>query len=295
MRSLFVSYFTKLMQGGSVHMVALTESGVTDDSNSSGVSWGAVIAGAFVASALSLALLALGTGIGLSAFSPWANAGAASSTVSWTAIVWLVLIQLLASSMGGYLAGRLRTKWVKVHTHEVYFRDTAHGFLVWAVGLVITAAFLTSAATSLVGGAARASAAAADASGPAPSRDGLGLNGYFADALLRSNSASPSQDNASVRGEIGLILANSFREGGLPVSDKSYLAQIVAAKTGVTEPDAEKRVDEVYAQAQQAVDRARKAIAHSMYWTFLALLIGAFCASFAATIGGKRRDRVMVI
>jgi hypothetical protein len=282
------------MLGGVVDMVALAEAGVTDDSNSSGVSWGAVVAGAFVAAALSLALLALGTGIGLSAVSPWANAGA-SSTVGWTAIVWLVLIQLVASSMGGYLAGRLRTKWVKVHTHEVYFRDTAHGFLVWAVGLVITAAFLTSAATSMVGGATRSGAAAGDASGMASARDGLGLNGYFADALLRSSSPSPSQDSASVRGEIGLILANSFREGGLPVSDKSYLAQIVAAKTGVTEPDAEKRVDDVYAQAQQVADRARKAIAHSMYWTFLALLIGAFCASFAATIGGKQRDRVMVI
>jgi hypothetical protein len=284
-----------LMRRGSVDMVAFTEAGVIDDSNSSGVSWGAVIAGAFVAAALSLALLALGTGIGLSAVSPWTNAGASASTVGWTAIIWLVLMQLIASSMGGYLAGRLRTKWVKVHTHEVYFRDTAHGFLVWAVGLVIMAAFLASAATSMIGGAARAGAGAADASGPAPSRDGLGSNGYFVDAMLRSSTPSSAQDNASIRGEIGLILANSLREGGIPPTDKSYLAQVVAAKTGITEPDAEKRVDEVYGQAQQAADRARKAIAHSMYWTFLALLIGAFCASFAATIGGKQRDRVLVI
>jgi hypothetical protein len=113
--------------------------------------------------------------------------------------------------------------------------------------------------------------------------------------MLRSSTPSSAQDNASIRGEIGLILANSLREGGIPPTDKSYLAQVVAAKTGITEPDAEKRVDEVYGQAQQAADRARKAIAHSMYWTFLALLIGAFCASFAATIGGKQRDRVLVI
>src|ERR1700674_4866474 len=162
--------------------VAFTEAGVTDDSNSSGVSWGAIIAGAFVAAALSLVPLALGTGIGLSAVSPWANAGASASTVGWTAIIWLVLMQLIASSMGGYLAGRLRTKWVNVHTHEVYFRDTAHGFLVWAVGLVIMTAFLASAATSVIGGAARAGAGATDASGPAPSRDGLGSDGYFPDA-----------------------------------------------------------------------------------------------------------------
>ncbi len=195
---------------------------------------------------------------------------------------------------GGYLAGRLRTKWISVHTHEVYFRDTAHGFLVWAVGLVITAAFLTSAATSMIGGAARASATAADASGSAQSRGSLGPNGYFVDALLRTSAPSSDQDNASVRGEIELIFANGLWEGSMPPADKSYLAHVVAAKTGVSEPEAEKRVDDVFARARQAADNARKAVAHSMYWTFLALLIGAFCASFAATIGGKQRDRVLV-
>src|ERR1035441_10868465 len=102
------------MRRGSVDMIAFTEAGVTDDSNSSGVSWGAVIAGAFVAAALSLALLALGAGIGLSAVSPWANAGASASMIGWTAIIWMVLMQLIASSTGGYLAGRLRTKWGKI-------------------------------------------------------------------------------------------------------------------------------------------------------------------------------------
>src|ERR1700680_2193958 len=148
-----------------------------NEAHSSGWSWAAVMAGAFVAAALSLALLALGTGIGLSALSPWANAGASVSRIGRTAIAWLVLMQLLASSVGGYLAGRLRTRWVNIHTHEVYFRDTAHGFLVWAVGLVITAAFLTSAATSMVGGAARASMTAADRPESAQSREGLGANG----------------------------------------------------------------------------------------------------------------------
>src|ERR1700730_1646539 len=137
-----------------------------NEAHSSGVSWAAVVAGAFVAAALSLALLALGTGIGFSAVSPWANAGASASRIGRTAIAWLVLMQLIASSVGGYLAGRLRTRCVNIHTHEVYFRDTAHGFLVWAVGLVLTAAFLTSAAISVVGGAARAGAIA-EASGPA--------------------------------------------------------------------------------------------------------------------------------
>jgi hypothetical protein len=272
---------------------ALTPIDFPNDSNSSGVSWGAVIAGAFVAAALSLALLALGTGVGFSSVSPWANSGATASTIGWTAIIWLVLTQLIASSMGGYLAGRLRTKWVNVHTHEVYFRDTAHGFLVWAVGLVVTAAFLTSAAASLVGGTARAGAATAEA--PTQVGGGAGPNGYFIDSLLRMSDASTSPTNPSVRGEIGVIFLHSLREGSIPPADKTYLAQLVAAQTGLSQADASKRLDDVYANAQQAAERARKALAHSMYWTFLALLIGAFCASFAATIGGKQRDRVVVV
>src|ERR1035437_2186504 len=225
------------MRRGSVDMVAFTEAGVTNDSNSSGVSWGAVIAGAFVAAALSLALLALGTGVGFSAVSPWANSGASAARIGGAAIVWLVLMQLISSSMGEYLAGRLRTKWIHVHTHEVYFRDTAHGFLVWAVGLVITAACLTSAATSMVGGAARAGMTAADRPESTQSRDGLGPNGYLIDWLLRTSVPGSDKDNASVRGEIGLIFANGLREGSLPPADKSYLAQVVAAKTGASARD----------------------------------------------------------
>jgi hypothetical protein len=264
-----------------------------DDSNSSGVSWGAVIAGAFVAAALSLALLALGAGIGFSAVSPWADAGASASAIGWGAVIWLVLMQLIASSMGGYLAGRLRTKWVRVHTHEVYFRDTAHGFLVWAVGLVIAVAFLTSAAAK-IGGAPRAGLPGTGAES-AQSGAGFNRNQYFVGMLLRTSGPTPAPDNASTREDAALILTNAIREGNMPPADSSYLAQVVAARTGLSAPEAEKRVNEVYAQAQQNADTIRKAVAHSMYWTFLALLIGAFCASFAATIGGRQRDSVVVI
>jgi hypothetical protein len=268
---------------------------VKNEAYSSGVSWPAVIAGAFVAAALWLILLALGTGIGFSAVSPWANSGASSSVVGMGAIGWLILTQLIASSVAGYLAGRLRTKWVSVHTDEVYFRDTAHGFLVWAVGLVIAAAFLTSTATSLVGTRARERATAAEASGAIQSGDDVGLNAYFVDTLLRPSSAAGEQNNPSLRSEVGIILANALREGNIPPADKRYLAQVVAARSGLSEPDAEKRVDDVFAQSQQAAGKGRKVFAHAMYWTFLALLIGAFGASFAATIGGKQRDRVVVV
>lgn len=264
-----------------------------NESHSSGISWAAVIAGAAVSAALSLTLLALGTGIGFSAVSPWPGGGASASTLGWAAIGWLVLMQIIASSVAGYLTGRLRTKWVNVHTHEVFFRDTAHGFLVWAVGLVVTAAFLTSAAAAMVGGAA--TVAATVAATPGPSRETLGSNGYAIDRLLRATPSVTDKDTASMRGEVGLILANGLREGSLPAADRSYLAQVVAARTGISHSDAERRVDDAYAQMRQAAETARKAIAHSMYWTFLALLVGAFCASLAATIGGKERDHVPVV
>jgi hypothetical protein len=268
------------------------EAPVRNEAHASGVSWAAVIAGAFVAASLSLALLALGTGIGLSAASPWANVGASASRIGRTAIAWLVLMQLIASSLGGYLAGRLRTRWVNIHTHEVYFRDTAHGFLVWAVGLVATVALLTSDATFLAGGTGRTRVAAAAETAQLP--EGLGPNGYVIDRLLRTSAPASDTDSPSVRREIALIFVNGLREGGLPPADRSYVAQVVAAKTA-SGSDAEKRVDDAFAEVQQTADNARKAIAHSMYWTFLALLIGAFSASVAATIGGKERDRVVVI
>ena len=122
-----------------------TRSSPIDDAGSSGVSWSAILAGAAAAAALSLILLVLGTGLGLSSMSPWSNQGASASAVGVSTILWLTFTQLAASGMGGYLAGRLRTKWASVHTDEVYFRDTAHGFLAWAVATIVTAAALSSA------------------------------------------------------------------------------------------------------------------------------------------------------
>ncbi len=256
---------------------------VSASHEASAISWSAVIGGAFAAAALSLALLTLGAGTGLSAISPWSSRGASASAVGVGAIIWLIVIEILASAMGGYLAGRLRTKWVNVHTHEVYFRDTAHGFLVWCVGLVMTAAFLATAAASVVGatGNGTAMVTAEAQSGP---------NAYFVDSLFRSDRAE--RVDPSERTEAGLILARGMQEKDLPANDRTYLAQLVSARTGLSETDAQSRVSAIFDQARQSADTARKAAAHSLYWTFLALLIGAFCASFAATIGGKQRDRM---
>ena len=122
-------------------------------------------------------------------------------------------MQVMSSSMGGYLAGRLRTKWANIHTDEMYFRDTAHGFLAWAVALVVTAAFLTSAATYMVGGAASsvAGGAAITTGSQADGRE-LDSNEYFVDSLFRSDRVTPESNGGPVRAEVGRIVAKSLRQ-----------------------------------------------------------------------------------
>src|SRR5207249_11049127 len=105
----------------------------TEEAQAAGVSWGAIIAGGVAASALTLMLLVFGVGMGFATVSPWSNAGISSTTRSIGAGLYLIVVAMLSSTIGGYLTGRLRTKWVGVHTHEVYFRDTAHGFLAWGL------------------------------------------------------------------------------------------------------------------------------------------------------------------
>ena len=306
-------------------------------SHGSAVSWGAILAGAAAAAALSLILLILGTGLGLSSVSPWAHDGVSASTFGMSTILWLTFTQLVASAMGGYLAGRLRTKWVAVHTDEVYFRDTAHGFLAWAIASLATAALLTSVIGSIVGtgvqagasvagsvatGAAGASAGAAMASPGAEQR----VLRYSVDSLFRPDAnataappaigASAAVGSAPAEGsqpavagprtavqasEVSGIFMNSLSTGALPAPDSHYLGQLVAQRTGLTQQDAEKRVNDTYARVQaqmneakaaarDAADKARTASAYAALWIFISLLIGAFVASWAATYGGRRRD-----
>ena len=262
------------------------------EAHSSGVSWGAVIGGAFVAAAFYLILLALGAGLGLSAVSPWSNVGASASTVGTLAIIWLIFIEIIASSLGGYLTGRLRTKWALIHTDEVYFRDTANGFLAWAVALVISVTFLASAAASMVGRVAQLGALS-ETTGTATSA--TGPNGYFVDTLFRSDRLGPESKDPSVQAEAGRIFANALRQNQMPTADQTYLGRLVAARTGISQSEAEKRVSDVIADARQTEDTARKATAHLLLWFFLALLMGAFSASYAATIGGRQRDHVKAV
>ena len=298
------------------------------DLNHPGVSWGAVLAGAAAAAALSFILLILGVGLGLSSVSPWSfNATA----IGVSTIVWLAFMQLAASGIGGYLAGRLRVKWSSIHTDEVHFRDTAHGLLAWAVATMITVAVLAGGTRAVLSGAidagsgvaAAVSPVAAAGAGAAGARAGEGGGAnpldYFSDMLLRAAPApaaatgmpapavtDPGVTVADQRTEIGKIFATSLSTGSLAADDRAYLGQVVAKRTGLTQAEAEARVDAVYgraakaaadakAKAQQAADTARKAGAHTALWMFVALLLGAFVASLAATFGGRQRDHERVL
>jgi hypothetical protein len=248
------------------------------------------VAGGVASAALTLALLAFGAGIGLSVVSPWANSGIASTTFNFGAGVYLCIIAVMASSIGGYLAGRLRTKWVGVHTHEVYFRDTAHGFLAWAFATVLSVAVLASAAANIVSGAAVGFTSAIGSAGG----QSAGPMAGFVDLLLRANppiTRSDAGDVATARGELDRLFTSHLSTGEeFSPADRTYLAQVVAALTGVTQAEAENRVSQVIAQAKSAVDSARKAGARFALWLTASLLLGAFSASLAATEGGGLRE-----
>ncbi|HLJ49215.1 MAG TPA: hypothetical protein VKU01_24550 [Bryobacteraceae bacterium] len=262
------------------------------EAHSSGVSWGAVIGGAFVASALYLILLALGAGFGLSAVSPWSNVGITASTAGAVAIAWLVVIQIIASAFGGYLTGRLRTKWTLIHSDEVYFRDTANGFLAWAVALVVSVAFLASAAASMAGAAAQARTTTSEGTSNSVLVE---PNAYFVDALFRSDRPGEPTATADVKAEASRILVTDLKQSEMAATDQGYLARLVSARTGLSQAEAEKRVSDVVNEARQAEDKVRKETSHLLLWLFLSFLMGAFSASYAATIGGRQRDHVKAV
>lgn len=287
------------------------------------VSWGAVFAGATAAAVLSMVLLLLGTGVGFSAVSPWTDQGASATTVGVSTIIWMTVVQILASLFGGYLAGRLRAKWVSVHSHESYFRDTAHGFLAWAVATLVTASLLSSAVGSIVGGGLKAGASVAGGvasiAGTGAASAGIATGSdssvgssmsYFTDSLFRAGagqtaSASNGSGSSSPTAEVGRIFATSLKDGAMSQADTQYVAQLISQRTGISADDAQKRVIDTFAKAQQAIgqakadakaaaDTARKASAALALWLVVSLLFGAFSASWAATLGGRTRDQVEV-
>ncbi|AIL07798.1 hypothetical protein U0039_19010 [Stenotrophomonas maltophilia] len=263
----------------------------------SAVSWGAIFAGATAAAALSLILLILGVGLGLSSVSPWSFEGVSKETFGWSSIIWLTFTALAASGLGGYLAGRLRTKWTQIHGDETYFRDTAHGFVSWAVATLLTAGLLTSAIGGVLGAGAKVAGAAA---GAAASTAGVAAAGagstaaaapegdlnYWVDSLFRSttsagpidpaapppgapmdpNAAPPPRpmpgigtmgDRREVRAEVNRIIVNSLQGDGLDPADTQYLSQLIARETGMSPAEAQARVTDVQTRMRAALEKAR--------------------------------------
>lgn len=280
---------------------------VSTESSHSAVSWGAVIAGAVIAAALSATLITGGTGLGFLAVSPWKNDGASGTTLAVGTIVWLFISQIIAYAVAGYVAGRLRTKWADARGDEIYFRDTAHGFLVWALSFVVALALMGSTVASVISGTAQTGASMAQAGTVALAANGSGgdENGwsldYFADALMRPGDSAVSSSPDDARREVSVIFGRSVAQGEISEEDRAYLTRIIAQRAGVSEAEAQERLDRVSAQAKQAADElettareaadaARKAAATFALWAFASLLLGAFVASFAATVGGRARD-----
>jgi hypothetical protein len=295
-----------------------------DEGRDSAVAWGAVIAGGITSAALMLMLLAFGTGIGLSVVSPWADSGVSSTTFSLGAGLYLIVVAMLASTVAGYLAGRLRTKWVGVHTDEVYFRDTAHGFLAWAFGTVLSAAVLGAAATHIIAGASSGLSQAGASAAAQPGSNAGGPADIYVDTLFRpapgaasagqpatppadpslapgaGQAAAPAPASAAsrnagsptaARSEITRLFTRNMAKGAdFSAADRAYVSQVVSTRTGLSQAEADKRVTEVTTQAKAAADAARRGAAKLSLWLAASMLAGALAASLAATEGGQLRD-----
>ncbi|WP_310630994.1 hypothetical protein [Paraburkholderia sp.] len=295
----------------------------------SAVSWSAVVAGAVAMAAFALILLMLGTGLGLSSLSPWPGSGAHAKAFGFAAIVWICVTQILSAGLGGYLAGRLRRHWPGVGVDETHFRDTAHGFLAWALATLLTAFALTSALSGLAREGVSVAAAHESASGGTPLASGLSAldrgnalaayrswpMGYMIDGLLRPVAGAPSSSTQNPaqsadaalttveqKQEIARIFLNSLpAKGALSPEDSDYVAAIVAQRTGLAPAVARARVTTTWGRlqymasqlddaARAAADAARKATIHVTLWLFVSLLLGAFVASLMATVGARLRE-----
>ena len=267
-------------------------------SNQSAVSWAAIFAGGVAAAAIAIILTILGAGLGLASVSPWAGQGVSAVGFTIMAAVWLIIVQWVASFFGGFIAGRLRTKWVAVHTDEVGFRDTAHGFLAWAVALLITVGALAMAGSNAVRLGSDAASKAADTK--------IAQTYYLSELLRPAASGSggtaaglslPGMTPQQIRDDASAVLTQSAVTGNAPQADKDYLATLVMAATGMDQASAQARVNDVLTheqaditKARQVANAARKSAAVAAIYTFFSALIGAFIAAVAGALGGRIRD-----
>jgi hypothetical protein len=254
------------------------------------ISWAAILAGTAVAIAVSLVLVVLGSGLGLDSFTPSARNVASAGRLAALATVWIIVVQWLSAGFGGYVTGRLRTRWVGTHAHEVFFRDTAHGLVTWAVATAIVAMVVGSATSSLLSGGNHAATAMASGAAQGTAQP-VSATPYDVDALFRSTAHGANSPSADDRGEATRILAHGLASGVVPDTDRTYLVSLVAARTGISQADAQTRVDDVVLRAREKADATRKAAAATSLLTALAMMIGAFVACAAAALAGHERDR----
>jgi hypothetical protein len=270
------------------------------------VEWSPVFAGGVLAAALSFVLLTFGTAIGLSATSPWPDSGLSAKVIASLAVFWALAQQIGSLMIGGYVAGRMRTRWHE-SGDEADFRDGLHGGLVWAVGVLFTA-FLVFATAGAVArsGAEIAGKAASTAGSTTDAMDTV------IDTMLRPTStaqAAPATPPAAgappagrprpagtpagsddTRAEMSRIVASSVARGSLTNENRSYLAQLVAQRAGIPQQEAEKRVNDAINAAREAADKARRAAILTGFVTAAGLLISLGAAWWAAVKGGNHRD-----
>lgn len=275
---------------------------ITGSDETSTISWGAVIGGAVVSAALALFLAALGVGLGLSSISPWSDQGVSATTFSVGAGIYLVCVSMLANAVGGYVAGRMRHTWAGVHNDEVYFRDTAHGALAWAFALILGATVLGAATTHILASASAGLIPAAGAGAAAGTQSQP--TDVYVDSLLRADPAransagqggagtpTAASDSLNTRGEVSRIFGPILSKGGtISNDDRAYLVKVVSARTGLSQQESEKRVDDTIASAKKAADDARRAAAKMALWLAASMLAGALAAMLGATEGGVLRD-----
>jgi hypothetical protein len=247
------------------------------------LNWSAVIAGALMGAALSLVLIAFGSAIGLSVASTAPSWRDTSATLAVLSGLYLLLTAVISFGFGGYIAGRLRTRWTAtLHNDFVEFRDGTHGLISWALAVVITGIAAAIVATTI------ASKAVPPAAAPTANA-GEALIAYDLDRLFRSDRR-PQGDVSYSRAEANRILLAATSRQGMKPDDRTYLARVVATQTGIAQPDAEKRVDEAVEAAKTAVKKARQSGVILGFSIAASLLLGAAAAWYAACLGGQHRD-----
>jgi hypothetical protein len=245
------------------------------------IEWGPAIAGALTAAAIGFVLVTFGAAIGLAVASTAPTWRDSSATLQLLSGLYLLLVAILAFGVGGYLAGRMRTR-LNGSSDEIEFRDGTLGLVVWAIAVILTALITWAGAQSLsrLGSPPNASQSVA----------GENLVAYDLDRLFRAERKPQSADLTQARSEAARILLTSAGHTGVTPDDRTYLIALTSAETGLARPDAERRVDAIIAQARDNIRKARRAAVIVAFMAAAAALLGAAMAWLASCAGGRQRD-----